>query len=111
MLQDRHMRLKNYLLNGALLLVLMILALLTVYYLRRRILVKRIKKTNCRMEETIKSLDLAQQKSHESEMMKTRFIQNMSHEIRTPLNAIVGFADVLTVMDMSLFGILLCITQ
>ncbi len=99
MLQDRHMRLKNYLLNGALLLVLMILALLTVHYLRRRILVKRIKKTNCRMEETIKSLDLAQQKSHESEMMKTRFIQNMSHEIRTPLNAIVGFADVLTVME------------
>ena len=40
-------------------------------------------------------LDAAIRKAHESEKLKSTFIQNMSHEIRTPLNAIVGFSKLI----------------
>jgi len=35
------------------------------------------------------------EKTKNSAMLKTLFIENMTHEIRTPLNAIVGFSDLL----------------
>ena len=37
--------------------------------------------------------------AEESDRLKTAFLQNISHEIRTPLNAIVGFSDVLTMVE------------
>jgi len=54
----------------------------------------------------ITKLMLAQQKlkmeterAENSSKMKSAFLANMTHEIRTPLNAIVGFSDLLPVID------------
>lgn len=45
------------------------------------------------------SLVVARNKAEESDRLKTAFLANMGHEIRTPLNAIVGFADLLPVVE------------
>ena len=45
------------------------------------------------------SLIAARNKAQESDRLKTAFLANMGHEIRTPLNAIVGFADLLPVVQ------------
>lgn len=45
------------------------------------------------------ALILARNKAEESDRLKTAFLANMGHEIRTPLNAIVGFADLLPVVQ------------
>ena len=45
------------------------------------------------------ALILARNKAEESDRLKTAFLANMGHEIRTPLNAIVGFADLLPVVE------------
>ena len=45
------------------------------------------------------SLVAARNKAEESDRLKTAFLANMGHETRTPLNAIVGFADLLPVVQ------------
>ena len=45
------------------------------------------------------SLVAARNKAQESDRLKTAFLANMGHEIRTPLNAIVGFADLLPIVQ------------
>ena len=52
-------------------------------------------KSKKQLREKNDELNAAIRKAHESEKMKSTFIQNMSHEIRTPLNAIVGFSKLL----------------
>ncbi len=44
-----------------------------------------------RTKELVKALD----KAHESDKLKTAFLNNISHEIRTPMNAIMGFASLI----------------
>ena len=39
------------------------------------------------------------ERAMQSGMMKSTFMANMSHEIRTPLNSIVGFSDVLPMLE------------
>ena len=39
------------------------------------------------------------ERANDSGRMKSAFLANMTHEIRTPLNAIVGFADLLPVVE------------
>lgn len=41
----------------------------------------------------------ARNKAEESDRLKSAFLANMGHEIRTPLNAIVGFADLLPMIE------------
>lgn len=58
--------------------------------------------TSQRIDERKKmeaSLVAARNKAEESDRLKTAFLANMGHEIRTPLNAIVGFADLLPVIE------------
>ena len=58
--------------------------------------------TSMRIDEQKKmeaALINARNKAEESDRLKTAFLANMGHEIRTPLNAIVGFADLLPVVD------------
>ena len=50
-------------------------------------------------KEMESALILARNKAEESDRLKTAFLANMGHEIRTPLNAIVGFADLLPVVQ------------
>ena len=50
-------------------------------------------------KELMASLVTARNKAEESDRLKTAFLANMGHEIRTPLNAIVGFADLLPVVQ------------
>lgn len=45
------------------------------------------------------SLVAARNKAEESDRLKTAFLANIGHEIRTPLNAIVGFADLLPMVQ------------
>ena len=50
-------------------------------------------------KEMESALITARNKAEESDRLKTAFLANMGHEIRTPLNAIVGFADLLPVVE------------
>jgi signal transduction histidine kinase len=50
-------------------------------------------------KEMESALILARNRAEESDRLKSAFLANMGHEIRTPLNAIVGFADLLSVVN------------
>ncbi len=58
--------------------------------------------TSMRIDEQKKmevALINARNKAEESDRLKTAFLANMGHEIRTPLNAIVGFSDLLPIVE------------
>jgi signal transduction histidine kinase len=50
-------------------------------------------------KEMENDLILARNRAEESDRLKTAFLANIGHEIRTPLNAIIGFADLLPVVQ------------
>ncbi len=52
-------------------------------------------------KEVERSLRAAKEKAEEADRMKTAFLTNMSHEIRTPMNAILGFAQLLSLEDLT----------
>ena len=52
-----------------------------------------------KLMETQKQLKEETVRAEDSGRMKSAFLANMTHEIRTPLNAIVGFSDLLPVVD------------
>ncbi len=47
------------------------------------------------------NLKIAKEKAEESDRLKSAFLSNMSHEIRTPMNAIIGFAELLSVKNLT----------
>jgi len=52
-----------------------------------------------KLMDTQKQLKEETARAEDSGKMKSAFLANMTHEIRTPLNAIVGFSDLLPVVD------------
>ncbi len=51
--------------------------------------------------EAQEKLRIETERANDSGRMKAAFLANMTHEIRTPLNAIVGFSDLLPMIDDS----------
>ena len=81
-------RLMNYVLIGA-----MVLLILAIILLHRNILIRR--KFSKRLIAKNEELRAAYKHVAAADEMKTEFIRNVSHEIRTPLNIINGFTQVL----------------
>ena len=81
-------RLMNYVLVGA-----MVLLILAIILLHRNILIRR--KFSKRLIAKNEELRAAYKHVAAADEMKTEFIRNVSHEIRTPLNIINGFTQVL----------------
>jgi PAS domain S-box-containing protein len=52
-------------------------------------------------KNAIEALKLAKEKAEASDRLKTEFLNNISHEVRTPLNGILGFAEIISMHDLS----------
>ena len=78
-----------------------LLGLIYVLVNRHRETVK-LESEHKKLTQAYEQLEVANAKAEESLKMKTWFIRQITHEFNTPLNILTGFAEVLTMPDMSL---------
>jgi signal transduction histidine kinase/CheY-like chemotaxis protein len=69
---------------------------------RQSKLLAELQQTNQELSKTLTELKYAQTQLIETTRAKSIFLANMSHEIRTPLNAIIGMADLLSDLPITL---------
>jgi signal transduction histidine kinase/AmiR/NasT family two-component response regulator len=69
--------------------LILILALIVVYFLRQK------QKAASLLKQQNREIEKARNRAEQSEKFKERFLASMSHEIRTPLNAVIGMTTLL----------------
>lgn len=72
-----------------------LISLLIYFYQKAREERKLVLKSNNKLLQTNKKLNIERKKAEKASLAKTEFLSNMSHEIRTPLHAILGFIELL----------------
>lgn len=75
--------------------VFLVLVLSIMWGITQRVNLKKLQKMQRSLVESNKEVTRQSLKAHESEKMKSAFINSMCHEIRTPLNSINGFSSLL----------------
>ncbi|MCI2082721.1 MAG: HAMP domain-containing histidine kinase [Bacteroidales bacterium] len=83
--------------------LLTLLGLIISYLVKMRRLHKQIENDNMTISRANDELRVACARAEESDKLKRKFLENVNHEIRTPLNAIVGFSEVLTDAELTLY--------
>lgn len=100
--KNNELEMHNLRLSAIGLVLLVLVASITLLYMRRKRSMKILAQKNADLlranketEQALAEAVEARRKADEANKMKMRFMQNMSHEIRTPLNSIVGFTQLL----------------
>src|SRR6056297_3074709 len=67
---------------------------------REKRLVRELKDTNARLQETVEQVNQMMDEVRQTAKAKSNLLADISHEIRTPLTGILGFADILLATDI-----------
>ncbi len=69
---------------------------------QNQILDEKVKERTLQLEKINEDLIISKEKAEESNRLKSAFLANINHEIRTPMNGIMGFAELLKDVELSI---------